>query len=369
MFYRDFIEKKDPTICEELNTYMKYDQISNFYEEYDKMIIESIKSKNDKDTMEEENKIETKDVINKETETEKTENLINTNYASNTDERFENSGSDSSKNTEKGNIIKIKNDINNEYVNIETFNSAIKLLTQQIEELKEKSSRDKKELIEKNEKLEAKVNEMSNDISNLNEKLDLLLLINNLVCQRDTYKKALEELIKFIAEKYSINIDEINTNDPIWKKTKSICLLLNKLDVKEKDNCQKVISGLKSLLFCKDYCNCIVHPKGPFAKQLKSYYERTNFMPILSNACFKSMKEISEKFFGTVVNSIGDFQIINLVLLDKIKTWNDTEDFNYNEYFEKESLNVGNIMNDFKIAIDLIEQNKINDKIDNSLDN
>ena len=403
MFYRDFIENNDSNICDELNKFLKANEISEFYKMYDKIIDENIRIKNEnnidsKTQKEKENN--TKDKTKE--ESENNENLIKTDYASNKEEKLENSESDSSKNVEQETINKINNTINShDQANNETFNDTIKLLTQQFEELKKKSTKDKQELLEQIEELQkksttdkkeltqkieelqeestkdkkelknlkAQMNEMSTNILNLNEKLDLLVLINNLICQRDTYKIALEELIKFLTERYGITINDINTNEPIWKKTKAICILLSKSDTIEKDNCQKIINGLKSLLFCKDYFNCIVHPKSAFANEKESSSELTNNLPILSIACYKSMKELTQKFFDSVVNSIGDFKKVNSLLLKKIKFWTDAKDFNYEGYFEKEILNTRNIMGDFKFVINFIEENNIVEKIEESLDN
>ena len=403
MFYRDFIENNDSNICDELNKFLKANEISEFYKMYDKIIDENIRIKNEnnidsKTQKEKENN--TKDKTKE--ESENNENLIKTDYASNKEEKLENSESDSSKNVEQETINKINNTINShDQANNETFNDTIKLLTQQFEEFQKKSTKDKQELLEQIEELQkksttdkkeltqkieelqeestkdkkelknlkAQMNEMSTNILNLNEKLDLLVLINNLICQRDTYKIALEELIKFLTERYGITINDINTNEPIWKKTKAICILLSKEDTIEKDDCRQIINGLKSLLFCKDYFNCIVHPKSAFSEKIKSSSKQANDLPILSIACFKSMKDLTQKFFDSVVNSIEDFKEVNSLLLEKIKHWTDTEDFNYDEYFEKEILNTGNIMDDFKFVIDFIEKNKIVDKIENSLDN
>ena len=370
---------------------------------YDEKIDENIRIKNEnnidsKTQKEKENN--TKDKTKE--ESENNENLIKTDYASNKEEKLENSESDSSKNIEQETINKIKNTINShDQANNETFNDTIKLLTQQFEEFQKKSTKDKQELLEQIEELQkksttdkkeltqkieelqeestkdkkelknlkAQMNEMSTNILNLNEKLDLLVLINNLICQRDTYKIALEELIKFLTERYGITINDINTNEPIWKKTKAICILLSKSDTIEKDNCQKIINGLKSLLFCKDYFNCIVHPKSAFANEKESSSELKNDLPILSIACYKSMKELTQKFFDSVVNSIGDFKKVNSLLLKKIKFWTDAKDFNYDGYFDKEILNTGNIMCDFKFVINFIEENNIVEKIEESLDN
>ena len=217
--------------------------------------------------------------------------------------------------------------------------------------------------------LETKLNEQSENITILNKEIDLLLIINNIICQRDTYKKTLEELIKILIEKYGINTDEANTNGPLWKKTKIICELLSKSDKIEKDKCQKIINGLKSLIFCKDYFNCLINAKGAFSKQLKTYNELTNNMPIISIASFENMKEITQKFFCSVINDIDDFKFINLLFLDKIRNWSENEHFNYNDYFSKENLKSENIMKDFEFAINLIEENNIKNIIDNSLEN
>lgn len=425
MFYRDFIEKNDSNICGELNKYLKANEISEFYKIYDKIIDENIRIKNENNIdsqTQKEKENNTKDKTKE--ESENNENLIKTNYASSQEDKLENWESDSSKNIEQEEINKIKNSINShDQANNETFNDTIKLLTQQFEEFQKKSTKDKQELLEqiekdkqelleKNQELTQKIeelqknstkdkeeltqkieelqeestkdkkelknlkdqmkemsNETSKNINNLNEKLDLLVLINNLICQRDTYKIALEELIKFLTERYGITINDINTNEPIWKKTKAICILLSKSDTIEKDNCQKIINGLKSLLFCKDYFNCIVHPKSAFANEKESSSELTNNLPILSIACYKSMKELTQKFFDSVVNSIGDFKKVNSLLLKKIKFWTDAKDFNYEGYFEKEILNTRNIMDDFKFVINFIEENNIVEKIEDSLDN
>ena len=98
------------------------------------------------------------------------------------------------------------------------------------------------------------------------------MLINNLASQRDTYKNTLEIILKIVISKYNLEIIKTE-GDPLWKHTKQVCEKILELDEKKKDeNNEKLVNGLISLLFCKDYVNCLVHAKGKLSGEIKQLY-------------------------------------------------------------------------------------------------
>ena len=219
---------------------------------------------------------------------------------------------------------------------------------------------------EENKKLKEEINGLKDKVIFLNEKLDLAILINNLGTQRDTYKASIEIMLKYLNNELDLNII-LKDDDELWKKTKYISEKILKSDKMEKQYLKKVVGSLNALLFCKDYSNCLIHGKGKFSEEIKGYYESSKDMPIISLASYENMKNVTKGFFGGKVNESKVFGIINSLLFSKIEKWKENE-IDYSEYLSDGSLNCENIMNDFDIAVKIMEYYKLNEKIDASLE-
>ena len=206
---------------------------------------------------------------------------------------------------------------------------------------------------------------MNNKIELLNDKLDLSILINNLGTQRDSYKASLDILLKFLNTEFELNIN-LKDEEEIWKQTKYICDKISSSDKMEKPDLEKIVNSLIALLFCKDYSNCLIHGKGKFSEEIKNYYENSQDIPIISISSYENMKIVTNNFFGRKVNESKEFKIINNLLFSKIEKWNEN-DLNYSKYILKDRLNCDNIINDFNNAVKIMENYKLNEKVDDSL--
>jgi len=207
---------------------------------------------------------------------------------------------------------------------------------------------------------------LNNKIKLLNDKLDLSILINNLGTQRDSYKSSLDILLKQLNDEFELNIN-LKDEDEIWKQTKYICDKILNSNKLEKSYLEKIVNSLISLLFCKDYSNCLIHGKGKFSEEIKTYYEKTQDVPIISIASYENMKIVTNSFFGSKVKENKEFKIINELLFSKIKKWNEN-DLDYSKYILEDGLNCDNIINDFNNAVKLIEYYNLNKKVDDSLE-
>ena len=127
---------------------------------------------------------------------------------------------------------------------------------------------------------------------------------------------------------------------------------------------------LTCLHFCKDYSNCLVHGKGKFSETINKYYsehkEKTPFITVVS---YKNMKDVTEEFFGSTVNELEEFKLINLLLLDKIKEWNDADDFDYSKYLTEDGPDCKEILSDFKKAVNIMDELEYSKEIDSALEN
>ena len=238
-----------------------------------------------------------------------------------------------------------------------------KKLNQKFEEENNKLSQ---KFEEENNKLKEEINGLKDKVIFLNEKLDLAILINNLGTQRDTYKASIEIMLKYLNNELDLNII-LKDDDEIWKKTKYISEKILKSGKMEKQYLKKIVGSLNALLFCKDYSNCLIHGKGKFSEEIKGYYESSKDTPIISLASYENMKNVTKGFFGGKVNESKVFGIINSLLFSKIEKWKENE-IDYSEYLSDGSLNCENIMNDFDIAVKIMEYYKLNEKIDASLE-
>ena len=206
-----------------------------------------------------------------------------------------------------------------------------------------------------------KIQLLNDKIKALNDKLDLSILINNLSGQRDSYKKALEILLIYLKEELNLELD-LKGEDDIWKKAKKICDNISKSNALNKDNKDKLKGAINSLLFCKDYANCLVHGKGIFSEELKKYYKQKDVKQILPISSYNNMKTATNAFFGQTVNYFGEFKIINKLILNKIKKWRDDTDMNYSDYFSGDTLLSEKILFDFGVALSIFESFELNQK-------
>lgn len=141
-------------------------------------------------------------------------------------------------------------------------------LTEKYKELSLKFS----QFMELYSKTNNKIDKMQKRIDELSAKLDLSILINNLSTQRDSYKKTLEIILKYLNEKLNLNL--ILIGDDIWKKTKIVIDKISDCAITEK-NRKNLINALQGLLFCKDYANTLIHGKSIVSGELNKYYKDT----------------------------------------------------------------------------------------------
>ena len=211
-----------------------------------------------------------------------------------------------------------------------------------------------------------KIQLLNDKIKALNDKLDLSILINNLSGQRDSYKKALEILLIYLKEELNLELD-LKGEDDIWKKAKKICDNISKSNALNKHGKDKLIGAINSLLFCKDYANCLVHGKGIFSEELEKYYKQKDEKQILPISSYNNMKTATNAFFGQTVNYFGEFKIINKLILNKIKKWRDDTDMNYSDYFSGDNLLTEKILFDFGVALSIFETFELNQEVDKEL--
>ena len=211
-----------------------------------------------------------------------------------------------------------------------------------------------------------KIQLLNDKIKALNDKLDLSILINNLSGKRDSYKKALEILLIYLKEELNLELD-LKGEDDIWKKAKKICDNISKLNALNKHDKDKLIGAINSLLFCKDYANCLVHGKGIFSEELEKYYKQKDEKQILPISSYNNMKIATNAFFGQTVNYFGEFKIINKLILNKIKKWRDDTDMNYSDYFSGDNLLTEKILFDFGVALSIFETFELNQEVDKEL--
>ena len=211
-----------------------------------------------------------------------------------------------------------------------------------------------------------KIQLLNDKIKALNDKLDLSILINNLSGKRDSYKKALEILLIYLKEELNLELD-LKGEDDIWKKAKKICDNISKLNALNKHDKDKLIGAINSLLFYKDYANCLVHGKGIFSEELEKYYKQKDEKQILPISSYNNMKIATNAFFGQTVNYFGEFKIINKLILNKIKKWRDDTDMNYSDYFSGDNLLTEKILFDFGVALSIFETFELNQEVDKEL--
>ena len=210
--------------------------------------------------------------------------------------------------------------------------------------------------------------ELREQVKSLDKKLSLSLLINSLSSQRDTYKKTLELLLKHVISEYKLGIT-LTEGEPLWKYTKEVCGQISELNKKEKnEKNKKLVEGLLSLLFCKDYANCIVHGKGKLTEEIKKSYKEKDVIPFISVASYENMKTVTLQFFGNTVNQLEDFKFINSILREKTKNWKDQKDLNYSRYLTENGIEDKVLIEDFNSIIEIMEDSHLSKKVDIELE-
>ena len=418
LFFRKFVEEKDPIILEEIKQYITDKEIPNFYKMFDEEILKNKKTEEEKaegtgfgKKKIEDEKAEGHGFENKTNEDEKiiegnekyeitddfSNHLIQNTDDSSTLEKKKSGSQNLDSNDSSLNIINEfkpeENTIhakNNSPVNNNDILNLIQNLTKEMENLKELSKKEiddlkkkdeisKKEIddLKKNDDLKNKrIEALDNEIIELKEKikifdkkLNLALLLNSLASQRDTYKKCLENLLEHLIVKHNLIITH-NEGDPLWKKTKQVCDKILELNEKKEDeNNIKLVNGLISLLFCKDYVNCLVHGKGKLSGQIKKLSQKKDEIPFISISSYENMKDATLKFFGTTINEFEEFKFIISLLKEKIKKWNDPKDFDYSRYFTPNGIKNDVLIEDFNIIVDIMDKLNISENVDMALEN
>ena len=207
------------------------------------------------------------------------------------------------------------------------------------------------------------INSLKKTINALSSKLDLSILINNLSTQRDSYRKTLEILLKYLNNELKLNL--VFIGDDIWKQTKIAINKIHECEINE-ENRECIINALEGLLFCKDYANCLTHGKGSASEEIDEYYQNKNETQIIATASYKNMKNVTKMFFTEKVNK-GEFKIINNILFQKIEKWKSVNEIDYSKYMSKDELNHEILLKHFSFAENIIEKFALKDEIDNSL--
>ena len=358
-FFRKFIqEEKDQILLEEIKKYIEEKNISSFYQKLDEEIEEKNNPENIENVDKNEIKGESFDYDDKK------ENIDN---SSNKEKDMTETGMSEDTNLVNYNLSKELLDINNtnernnKPLNNEEMQEMILKLSKEVDDLKKK--------VDKVNALEKNVEDLNKGMKLLDQKLSISLLINNLYVQRDSYKKALEILLKRVITEFKLNI-KINETIPLWKRTKEIinAVAMNSKDM-EKQKIDRLEKGLTSLLFCKDYSNFLVHGKGKFSEAINKYYKNKDSTPFINVASYKNMKDVTIKFFSSTVNEFEEFKVINSIILDKMEDWEDDNDLNYMQYFTEDGLDCEEIISDFNYAVEIMETLKLSKEIDLELEN
>ena len=242
-----------------------------------------------------------------------------------------------------------KNEIESSKNEIESSKNERESIRKEIDDLKRKVN-----LLNNNNK------ELREQVKSLDKKLNLSLLIISLASQRNTYKKTLELLLKHVISEYKLEITGTE-GEPLWKYTKEVSEKISELnDEKNK----KLVEGVLSLLFCKDYVNYIVLGKGKLSEEIKESHQKKDVIPFISGGSYENMKAITLQFFGNIVNGLEEFKYINSLLREKTKNWNDQKDFNYNRYLTENGINGNLLIEDFNSIIDIIEHSNLSENVD-----
>ena len=160
-----------------------------------------------------------------------------------------------------------------------------------------------------------------------------------------------------------------NEGDEIWKKTKQFNEAILKSNYMETSKLEKIVRALNCLLFCKEYSNGLVHGKGKYSSKIVEFYEKQKEIPIISVASYENMKNVTNIFFGNIVDEVGIFKIINSLLSSKMEKWANDDEYDFSEYLCEGQIDCKNVINDFKIAVSLFDYYDLGGKINDSLEN
>jgi len=237
----------------------------------------------------------------------------------------------------------------------------------EIDDLKRKQESSRKEIDDLKRNVDLLINnnkKLNEQIKSLDEKLNLSLLIISLASQRDIYKKTLEILIKYVISEYKLEITRTE-GESLWKYANEVSEKISELNEKEKDEKnKKLVKGLLSLFFCKDYVNCIMHGIGKLSEEIKQSYQKKDVIPFISGGSYENMKATTLQFFGNIVNELEEFKYINSLLREKTKNWNDQKDLNYSRYLTENGINGNLLIEDFNSIIDIMEHSNLSENVD-----
>ena len=373
LFFRKFIQENDKIILGDLKDILTENNISNFYEKYDKEITKKNKQEDAK-ISEEIDKNEIKDDLLENKDMEQKNEI-----SPNKEKEMTETGLSEDSNKVNANLAQEllnnnSNDKDNNPLNNKNIRDIVGKLTKEIEDLKAYKLASNKEIEELKTKvgnigsLQESVKALEKKTELLDKKLSLSLLINNLNAQRDSYKKSLEVILKHVIKDYNLTIEK--KDEPLWKRTKEICKKLFESQEINKSKFESLENVFTCLLFCKDYSNCLVHGKGKFSETINKYYsEHKEKTPFIAVASYKNMKDVTEEFFGSTVNELEEFKFINLLLLDKINEWHDANDYDYSKYLTEDGLDCKEILSDFEKAVNIMDQLELSNEIDSALEN
>ena len=381
LFYRDLIEQDDKEIKDELFKFIKEKDWNDFYklykelkkyDDFDRELSYIFDEKSsEKNEIKNEIKIEIEE--NNQNSKEKNMSILKANILGkdvlenpeDSQSTEANSGTIGQKSIETNNGASEEKstEINNNYKNksdmkkIEILNN--EQLSEKYNELSLKFSQFMELFLKQNNKIDI----MQKRIDELSAKLDLSILINNLSTQRDSYKKTLEIILKYLNEKLNLNL--ILIGDDIWKKTKIVIDKISDCAITEK-NRKNLINALQGLLFCKDYANTLTHGKSIVSEELNKYYKDTNEVQIIATASYENMKNATKMFFTDKVNE-GEFKIINGFLLQKVEKWKSNKEIDYSKYISENKIRFEILLEHFGNAENIVEKCKLYEDIDNSL--
>ena len=186
LFFSKFIKEKDKMILDEIKDIISENNISKFYEKYDKEIEENNKQEEAK-ISEEISKNEIKDDLLENKDMEQKNEI-----SPNKEKEMTETGLSEDSNKVNSNLIKeLLNNNSNEQaskpLNNEDVLAIVSKLSKEIEDLKSK--------VDNIGPLQESVKALEKKTELLDKKLSLSLLINNLNAQRDSYKKSLEVIL------------------------------------------------------------------------------------------------------------------------------------------------------------------------------
>ena len=200
LFFRKFIQENDKIILGDLKDILTENNISNFYEKYDKEITKKNKQEDAK-ISEEIDKNEIKDDLLENKDMEQKNEISPNKEKEMTETGLSEDSSKVNANLAQELLNNNSNDNDKKPLNNEDMRDIVGKLTKEIEDLKAYKLASNKEIEELKTKvgnigsLQESVKALEKKTELLDKKLSLSLLINNLNAQRDSYKKSLEVIL------------------------------------------------------------------------------------------------------------------------------------------------------------------------------